>query len=183
MVPRAEARYTGAVTQKRAAALFGFATLIALIAFVAVGLPGASERPSAPSAAPSPVAAPAPPPPRPDPPVAPPPVPEPASRPRPAPAPSALSRDQWAEFSRTAMRALGDVRATCVEPLGPDLPPAEIVVDIHLAEGVVALIRARPLEPVPDDLVRCIEDELWAATWPEEVLEGDLKLQRVLEVP
>jgi hypothetical protein len=94
-----------------------------------------------------------------------------------------LQLEEIHSFQRAGVQAAGHAKRECVRPWVEAMgEPVEIVLDAVLHDGVVVDFRLRTLTEIPDDVLDCVRDQVWAVEWPMADSAGELSFQNVISV-
>lgn len=86
-------------------------------------------------------------------------------------------------FQRAGVQAAGHAKRECVRPWVEAMgEPVEIVMDAVLHDGVVVDFRLRTLTEIPEEVLDCVRDQVWAIEWPTADASGEMSFQNVIAV-
>jgi hypothetical protein len=97
-----------------------------------------------------------------------------------------LTPEERGSMNQAVDGVLATAREECLRPwlqsLG-DPNPSEFVFDAVTYDGRLVDIGIRSLQhDIPGDVMTCVDDKAWDAEWPEWDVQGELRLQRHIEI-
>jgi hypothetical protein len=102
------------------------------------------------------------------------------------PAPADVGPDEYRAMNYAMDDVIGGAREECIQPWldrTPDALTSEFVFDAVLYDGRMVDFGLRSLSSeVPAEVMGCIRDQAWYSDWPDFDIEGQMTLQRSVEV-
>ena len=94
-----------------------------------------------------------------------------------------MELEELHSFQRAGVETAGHAKRECLRPWAEQTgAEVEVVMDAVVHDGVVVDFRLRSLTELPDDVLDCVRDQVWAVEWPMADVSGEMTFQETIHI-